>query len=82
MLTCNVPDVPVDRSNLVLKVSAMHSSLAQPSVTSSSKGVFDRGMHNAGNVQALDLFRRHTGTDMQFQVHLQKQVPAGEEWIL
>ena len=28
--------------------------------------------------QALNLFRKHTGTDMQFQVHLQKRVPAGE----
>ncbi|KAL3163197.1 hypothetical protein ABBQ32_009600 [Trebouxia sp. C0010 RCD-2024] len=44
-LSCNMPGVPLDDSNLVIK--------------------------------ALNLFRRHTGLQQFFQVHLEKKVPHG-----
>ena len=58
--------MPTDGSNLVLKVrcSICHTPAVHPAA------------HHL-SVQALDLFRRHTGSSACFQVHLEKRVPAG-----
>ena len=104
-LSCNMPGVPLDDSNLVIKVHdaryimqakshvQCHSpkSVAQlppflpPCIPSSViKPVVGRANSHPQcctmlrvHMQALNLYRRHTGSQQFFQVHLEKKVPHG-----
>jgi len=92
-LSCNMEGVPTDSSNLVIKVSgAMRSAVymqMQPRCWRGRKRcIAIRGLvllcvtpTACCDLQALDLFRRKTGSSVFFDVDLHKQVPHGKRAI-
>lgn len=97
-LSCNMPGIPLDDSNLVIKVCLARSiacttpkalltwipSSNVPHVKHYNKqgdmlsvAPHNRAYQPQAHLQALKLFRRHTGSSQFFQVHLEKKVPHG-----
>lgn len=92
-LTCNVKDIPLDDRNLVIKVRSQQHCTGCPicSKTLSCLWLTFRAQHcnftqhhqkriqtrSLCALQALKLFRRHTGVQQFFQIHLDKTVPHG-----
>lgn len=94
-LSCDMPGVPLDDSNLVIKVCntrraacnkvnySLCSSMARhPEICDKVSRVTVTALltlkaSRGFAVQALKLFRRHTGSQQFFQVHLEKKVPHG-----
>ena len=87
-LSCNMPGIPLDDSNLVIKVCIACTSITilfgqHPVIIHQACHYNKQGdmlsvapqLHV--HLQALKLFRRHTGSSQCFQVHLEKKVPHG-----
>ena len=88
-LTCSVPDIPTDDSNLVIKVVILAVPVCMLALQLPGRNAPGTAMPVAAppfppdaellSVQALKLFRERTGSQQHYKVHLQKRVPHGEQ---